>query len=349
MGGSITNKEFGSDFHLCTESKWQTNNQNFFLKNTTLFLSGRTALYALLKQGIKKHNWKTVYFPSYYCQEVVKFIQDLTIDVKIYDFNPFLDTIDKDFKINDNPTSVIINVDFFGLKHHLFLSIKKAVLIDDLTHNLEAIKTSTADYIFGSLRKELPIPSGGFLASSNGFKLPKGKQSRLANSIAIKKFTAMYLKKRYLEGLSNDKDTFREIFIESEENLEGKLKSAKIPKTAKVLLQNLDITQILKAKKENINQALSNLKIDKDLVLNSQKTRLGAGLVLQLKSKKNRDELKSYLISKKIYPAVLWPGQLTKRDIEIEDKVLFLHLDYRYNTEDINLIINKLNFYFSNE
>ncbi|WP_346883539.1 hypothetical protein [uncultured Algibacter sp.] len=342
----MISKEFGSDFHLCLEPEWQSKKgTSLFLKNTSFFLSGRAALYSLLREGIKKYKWKTVYFPSYYCQEVIQYVKELSIKIKIYNFNPFLDFSETNININDEGGNVVINVDFFGVVKNSFSNIKNVVLIDDLTHNLRSIKESKADFIFGSLRKEIPIPTGGFISTRKQQKLPKGNKNNLALTIVIQKLTAMYLKKRYLEGVTSDKNTYRELFIASEDSLQCELKDSRLPKISNALLKDLNITKILKAKNKNIKVALTSLKIDKKIVLNNNKKK-GAGLVFKLSSKKERNDLKAYLVKNNIYPAILWPKQSSKRDVEIENRVLFLHLDYRYDINDVKYIVNKLNLFF---
>lgn len=43
---------------------------------------------------------------------------------------------------------------------------------------------------------------------------------------------------------------------------------------------------------------------------------------------------------------VLWPNQLNITDEEIEQTLLFLHIDFRYSTEDVTYIVNQINQYF---
>jgi hypothetical protein len=59
-----------------------------------------------------------------------------------------------------------------------------------------------------------------------------------------------------------------------------------------------------------------------------------------------RDKLKSFLISKNIFPAVLWPHQMESKAIETQQRVLFVHVDFRYEDEDIRYIANTINDFF---
>src|SRR4030095_3034820 len=134
----MSNKEFGSDFHLCLDDKFlQFKEKNIFCDNKafSLFFSGCSAIYSLLKFGINKHGWKKVYFPSYYCHGVVGFVSKLKIEICYYEFNPFLDIVEKDISVKDVRENVIINVSFFGVNKLKLSKYKNVVVIDDLSHD----------------------------------------------------------------------------------------------------------------------------------------------------------------------------------------------------------------------
>jgi len=333
-------KEYGSDFHYNADSEWYLKDASNSLMNNndfSLFFSGRSALANLLDQGIKESGWKQVFIPSYYCHEVVHFIERLPIKINYYDYNPLLDSPTKQLDIQDVESNVIINVSFFGLKG-LDLSFLKVIIVDDLTHDILGYENSNASYCFGSLRKELPVPVGGFCYSPKGYNLPNASHNLAAEEVAIQKLSAMLLKKQYLEGTFADKDLFRSLFIESENAFELKFTNSSIPEVAKSILFQLDINKILEAKKNNVKTALELLKDIADVKFNNGNSDCSFGLLVECNSKQQRDALKLFLISRKIFPAILWPNQLLARDKAIEDQLLFLHMDYRYTINDIEII-----------
>lgn len=342
-------KEFGSDFHLCQDIKWQVKKEKFFdRKKSSFFLSGRSALFAIIKHGIKNHQWKTVYLPTFYCQEVNRYIKKLPIKINFYEYNPFLKSKTENFDFKDDNSNVVVNVNFFGFDKLDLSLYTKLFIIEDLTHNLLSISSSIAHYTFGSLRKELPVPVGGFLNSQN-FPIPQGLICSEANNIAIQKLTAMYLKNQYLKGNLKDKSVFREFFLKSELDLDLDLKDAKMPVIARAIVQQLDILKILKQKTHNLKIAHDNLKLPKSIIVNQGFKRNSFGLMLRLKLKEQRDHLANHLINNNIYPAILWPNQKTVLNKEIEKQILFIHIDFRYLEEDIIHITNKINSYFQNE
>ena len=349
----MINKEYGSDFHLCLEDEFlQFGKETIFSdsKGFSLFFSGRSTIYSLLKFGIENSGWKKVYFPGYYCHEVVQFIQKLPIEINYYAFNPFLDTSETEINVEDRPDNVVINVFFFGLSGLNLSKYKNIIVIEDLTHNILAFKDSKADYCFGSLRKQLPLPCGGFCYSAAQKNLPGGQHSLKGEEIAWQKAAAMFFKREYLEGRFQQKEIFRNQFIEAEKKFEEEFTNSEMPGIAKAIFSQLNIEGILEAKKKNLKLAFSLLKENSKVIYHTALANENAlGLLLKLTSFQDRERLKAFLISKNIFPAVLWPGQIEDRDIGIEKTVLFLHMDYRYNGEDIEYITNTLNQYLLNE
>lgn len=351
--GRMKHKEYGSDFFYPIASRWYLNDSadSFFSSPAvSLFFSGRSALYHLLAHGIATQGWKDIHLPSYYCHEVYRFLEDLDINLHYYIFNPFRDSeIDKE-SISDRPDCVLVNVSFFGMEPADTSQFDKTIIIDDISHNLIAHKSSQAHYCFGSLRKELPLPVGGFCYSPKGHPLPKGAQNSEAEKIAEQKLEAMRLKCNYLNGKLEDKSGYRNLFTIAEEKFEEAFTQAAMPETAVNKLLQLDVEAILLQKQKNLNQALKALKDVKALTLfgNSIDT-TSFGLVLHCETNEKRDALKAHLVQRNIFPAILWPDQKTERDKILQDTLLFIHTDFRYNGEDIKVITHTIKTFFTNE
>lgn len=349
----MKNKEYGSDFYFTSDKKFLTKNSatNAFLGNEfSLFFSGRVALYNLLKEGIQNRNWNKVYIPSFYCHEVVHFIRDLPLEINYYEFNPFLDADDKKFFWDDVETTVIVNVLYFGIMKLDLKLYKNIVQIEDITHAILEYKNSEADYCFGSLRKELPIPVGGFCFSPQNNDLPIGMVDFKTEEISIEKLTAMFLKSKYIFEDWTDKQAFRKLFIDSENKFDLKFTNVAIPATSLIILTQLNVEEIIRTKAKNIALALTLLNNSNDFEynLNLMKNNVFS-LIIYCKTELLQFQLKRTLINNNVYPAVLWPNQITERDREVENRVLFIHLDYRYDCGEINYIINTLNKFKLNE
>ncbi|WP_417350502.1 hypothetical protein [Flavobacterium alkalisoli] len=341
------NKEFGSDFHY-SYKEITIDEKSFFDSISFVFsFSGRSGLHGILKEGISRYGWKRIYFPSYYCHSVVDFVATLPVEIVLYSCNPFefFDRID----FIDSSQSVIINVDFFGLKKLNLSSIKEAIIIEDLTHNIESVLNSTAHYCFGSLRKELPVPVGGFCYSPKNLELPSFQSNFESDILASEKFAAMILKREYLYGGISDKDIYRGLFEKSEDDFNKLYTNSAMPEWVKSLLFSLDVKKINTLKQVNIDFALRELKVINQLKVNFNNTGKAFGLVLECETVLVKNQLKDYLVENKIYPAILWPNQQNDNDILLAGKMLFLHMDYRYSLSDIKTIIFKLQNFFNHE
>lgn len=343
------NKEYGSDFHYDFH-EISGNYSTFIPDSANLFFSGRAALYALMRFGIEKYNWKNIYIPSYYCHEVVDFIEDLTINIEYFPCNPFIENGVKLESVVDSEENVILNVSYFGQRSINLEHFSRIIIIDDLTHDLEGLVESKGHYALGSLRKILPISCGGFLYSSKGLAIPKEIPSNEAKEVAVRKSTAMYLKRIYLMQGVGEKDFFRELYVTAEESFCNIPAKGGIPEIAKAQLHDVDCTQIINDKKRNLRYVFDSLDFLDGVQYNFGEYHDRAlGLLFHFKESIQRDELRRFLIDQKIYPAVLWPSQKTVIDKQVSDSILFIHIDYRYSTEDMTYIVDTLNQFFKND
>lgn len=336
----MKNKEYGSDFHYLFEAS-EIESSLFSKANFSFFFSGRVALYNLLEKGIEKHQWKKVGFPSYYCHEVVEFCRKLPIEVVYYEFNPFTNT--QSINWEDEQKNVFINVDFFGIQKLDTSIFQKSIIIDDLTHNLLSLKETKADYCFGSLRKQLPLATGGFcLDNKNDFQFTENV-NEFATKIAAQKLSAMYLKSEYLEGKFNHKEIFRKLYLEAEEKFESHKTNSTLPDLIKSQLFSLVPENLIKKSYENLQFVKSKLNPSKKVILKSTHDLTEMGIILLCETNDLRNNLRTNLIENKIYPAVLWPGQLSAVDKDLENRILFIHSDFRYEQEDLEFIIYTIN------
>lgn len=339
----IIRQEFGSDFHLCLEEDWLSDEAFFDLNKSSFFLSGRAALYALVEFGIREHNWQSLYIPSYYCHEVSDYIEDLPIDIKTYQFNPY---ISNNIKVADNETVAIIVLDCFGfeIEDVIVANKSKTHLIEDLTHNLSRLNQSRADYAFASLRKQLPVPTGGILFSQ--LPIPKGAIDNCieADEIAYGKLCAMQLKRDYINGVIDNKSIFRSSFLRSEALLSKKLGNVSNAQVSQIIIGKLNINAILERLKHNLARTIKKIKSTESFVVNNNQLK-GSGLVLNFKDMELRNKFRNSLIEEKIYPAILWPNQKTRFDKEYENTILYIHVDYRHTLKDIEYITDKINLF----
>lgn len=341
----MINKEYGSDFHYYFDEN--INKSSLFAEDRfSLFFSGRVALFNLLKFGIEKYEWKKVGFPSYYCHEVVEFCSKLPIEVIYYQFNPLSDSGFIEWEDEEN--YVFVNVDFFGIKKLNTSFIKKSVIIDDVTHNLLSLNESNADYCFASLRKQVPLPVGGFCLSKNNDFNSQIVETVRANKTAVQKLTAMYLKSVYLKGNLKEKEIFRELYISAEENFESIETNSKLPHIIQSQLFSFNAEDLIQTTRKNCQILKSKIQASEKIKILQTEAETEMGLILLCETNYLRDEFSKCLIGKMIYPAVLWPNQFLPTDIELAGTILFIHCDFRYNENDVDFIALTINNFIKN-
>ena len=126
--------EYGSDFHF-TELKENADSSIYdIFPHVTLFFSGRSALFHLVKYGTERFGWKNLYLPIYYCHEVSAFIAQLPINIFFYDDGPYSKS-NSNFAAIDHTNNVIVRVNYFGVTSSSYAP-HQAVVIEDHTHDL---------------------------------------------------------------------------------------------------------------------------------------------------------------------------------------------------------------------
>src|SRR5690606_31711230 len=140
-------------------------------------------------------------------------------------------------------------VNDFGLSSQSFEGCKNLIVIEDITHNMEFISESKADYAFGSLRNVLPVPVGGFVRSMKA--IHHLEETTFAEEVALEKLMGMVLKKKYLEGSFKEKQVFRELFINAETSFENNETFTSLPSLIEKYFFELDTEKIISLKKNN--------------------------------------------------------------------------------------------------
>ncbi|KFF00362.1 hypothetical protein IX39_06820 [Chryseobacterium formosense] len=353
----MLSREFGSDFFYTNQFPLSHDAlylQDYIKHDYCLHYSGRTALYAVLEHGIKNLGWKNVYIPEYFCHEVINYQKQLPINIIMYKDGPYVENFNVDaFDELDQTENVIFIVNYFGVQIPKKLSLKNAHVIEDHTHSLTSdwVKTSDAHFCIASLRKSMPIPTGGIYWSPKGLALPEkntGNKDFISASFFMK-LSGMFLKSDYMKGENVEKSDFRKLYLDSESMFGDLHTQGELPEFGEKLIHSIPLSKINRIKRENykILQAKLSKKFNLLNVL-TDTTETPLGFILVMNNKEERDDFKSYLIEKSIYPAVLWPNQVEKDAIDFSEKFIFLHCDFRYSEEDIEYLSTILNSYYSN-
>lgn len=352
-------KEFGSDFHKCDESFRDGKNHLRILGCARYFACGRHAIDAVILQ----EGWKRIWMPGYFCYEIIEHIKGTGIEVALYNDYP-LNANDGDIirSLPFQDGDVLFRTDYFGIRTWRSNEGIDVPVIEDHTHGLLtawAVR-SNADWCVASLRKSLPVAAGGILWSPKSHQLPEPMlASESCEKMAAERYEAMALKKAYLNNPyliegddSREKDVFRAKYIESEESIDT-LALNGIDRESGEIVKTLDINFWTDVKHQNWKTAVSLLK-DNFNVLGGE---VGGvcqpfSIVLLMKSPKERECLRKYLVEHRIYPAILWrmPDDSEFSEAKsFSERMLSIHCDARYSQSEIVEMCNLINGFYGTD
>lgn len=319
-------KEIGSEF-------WEVptiDANNPFFSNTEWFLSGRSALQAI----IKDMSIKSVSLPDWCCDSIIIPFTKSDIRTEFYSaLQP----------IRSIKTDAILIMDYFGYTGYSNIENYQGVVIRDLTHSIFSKKYEDADYYFGSLRKWAGFWTGGyawgfrhsidFQLDDYGYTILR-KKAMLSKSQYINSrsdgipYVAKY--KAYLNIFENAEDILEDVGI--------------VPAASRDIdfANKLDINLIMKKRRDNSNVLL---KAFTDIAIFPEVNDKDCPMFVPVRVR-NRDALRKYLINHEIYCPVHWPLS-TYHHIDESAKSLYaeelsLVCDQRYDEEDMLRIIDTI-------
>lgn len=330
-------REFGSDFHDLRNLDLNKCNCQIKYRNQELFSDGRQGIIAIINQ----EKWNTLWVPEYFCYEVLTSIREKTnVELKTYPDNP-LNSKDQELLLNlpYGENDAVLRVNYFGTR--LFRSNMEipVPVIEDHSHDITGYwaNNSNADWCVASLRKSLPIASGGIVWSPKGKKIIESiPDSPDCANMMRQRWMAMEMKSNYLNGWNVTKEIFRNIFIETEEWFE-KANICRIDERSQKTINNMDLSLWFYLKQKNWN-LLCRLLDGKIEILKPEDD--GCNLfsfVFLAKNAERREKIRKQLINSMVYPAVLWklPNKTSMGNKDFSDRMLSIHCDGRYTEDDI--------------
>ena len=325
-------REIGSEFWDVPIIDQQT---TLFPESTQWFLSGRSALQAIIK---KLGAARSVSLPSWCCDSMIKPFVDAGLKVHFYPVYWSEGRFVREWSLD---CDVLFLIDYFGYTGNVpDLSGFKGTVIRDMTHSILSSTYSDADFYFGSLRKWCGVWTGGYAWLKDGSKLLTGLIYD-GEYVSLRK-QAMQQKAEYIGGQREDKG-YLQIYDEAEELLENVGAFPAVDRDIQIA-KRLDIETIKNRRRANaevLRSAFPDWLIFPDL----SPTDIPLFVPVLVPYGK-RNELRSYLIKSEIYCPVHWPvsdyHRLDNKEQFIYDNEISLVCDQRYTEEDMYRMVKKI-------
>lgn len=355
----MVNWEIGSEFHWTDTWLAQLGKQYHGLPDRYALFSNATVALLQLAQVLpsKSSSRQRLHLPCFFCMEVPLRLQE------VYDLVWYRDLPTQplpDFNsLRPQAGEVVLVLNTFGIRtaqpwQNWMSQHPEVIVVEDHSHDpfSDWAQQSKADYVVASLRKTLPIPDGGIVWSPKHLGLPISPPARSKG--ANQRVVAMLLKQAYLTGLSIDKSHYRQLEQDSFEQINHPKQISVSDFTAAILPQ-LDIPRFRHQRSKNIQHFLdlSQIYVNtswEPLFWQFSKDSIPFNSVILCRNQTIRDRLREYLICSHIYPAIHWQHSsiMSSGDplaIDLSQRILTIPTDQRYSEEDIDKIVDKINFF----
>ena len=355
------NWEQGSDFHWMTYQK-EVLKLLPWAKKCICGGSGRDLFRLLLKHGMQTYDWRRLWIPAYFCNDVTRAILKTGIDVVVYPYGPE-DTDSPLTKIDFLLHDVLLVVNFFGIsKRNKYVSDQRKVvtIIEDHTHDPWSnwSYTSNADWCIASLRKVLPLPDGGVLWSPLHHQLPAAVPiTNKRRDASLKKIAGMSLKALFIDGHCIEKNIFRKLLTSGEENIAtGNISG--MSDWARNMLPAFPIDRWREKRRMNhrcLCNEISDLPWLSVLGKEDNDDSYPFSAVIIFDTAARRNFVCEKLIQSQIYPAILWPlekpliGGIPDKYLNLSRRILSIHCDMRYDESDMIYVGAQIRKYGNDE
>lgn len=343
-------KEIGSEFWY-ENIKSDGEFEKIFPSKVEYFMSGRSAVFYLI--DLFKLKKKKILIPAYMCDSVINCFIESQCELFFYDINK------KFFALYSDEILLKVDVafvcDYWGVTkgtENLILKLKEGnkLIIQDVTHSLFSHGgiSEYADAWVGSVRKWFAVPSGGIACinpNSTKNKLKKYKKLEVLSDYVEKREQAFELKKIYMStGNYRLKRDYQELFETAETILDNCIGCIDSEDNSQNIIRSYPIKRMISQRRKNFMYLLKNFCCTDNIYpaimnLRPEDTPLFFPIFAE-----NRDDVKMYFISKKIYTPIHWPKfkgitKIVCPEVQwIYDHILSIPCDQRYSEEDMQTI-----------
>lgn len=321
---------------------------------TILFYAGRYALKYLIKRIDAASPIGTIWMPEYYCPFVKEWMHHEFDSIKFYYVDPFDPKSKIDWSQFKSTKDLVMVNNYWGLKDTDIPAGKRPTIIEDHSHGWlsEGSLNSKADFCFASLRKTLPIPMGGIAWK------PKASTSKLSlnlpnifdsysNENPMNQPWDTIIGSMNLKANCNstlDKQQYLDEYLKGELLVRSIYNVYQVSSQHAAFINQYIFTDFNSFKKINADYSCIKLEKSNAFKVVKHNTRAPFGLLMAFKSLDTLNDLKKYLVTNQIYPALLWPNNNLKTTYKY---LLNVHMDFRFDTADLNYITTTVNNWIS--
>lgn len=333
-------KEIGSEF-------WKVDNQHI-KHNETIFLSGRTALDAIVRDAVVTYGITAVLLPSYCCHTMIEPFLSNGIRVRFYDVYVADDGILTAEIPSPGINEMLYIMKYFGDTGMRYegegnQASEWVVSVEDLTHScFSAEYSSQADYWFASYRKWFAVDGIALAGKRNGKLSEPGRGQNIAYSFIRNQ--AFSMKQEFMDGKPVKKNGFLDMFKRAEKLLGEDYSDFRSGYEAVYdLFRFMDEIEGIRLKRRaNARTLIEKLSGTESIKVftDFRDDRKCPLFVPVLVEDGMRDSLRKFLISKDVYCPVHWPLSnqhtgISERAVKLYGQELSLVCDQRYDEDDM--------------
>lgn len=342
--GSLLPWEVGGFFEQCELPHGETNP---WPQPSVFFALARHVVPGIVRVN---KSIRRLWIPEYFCPEVTRHWSEVieTISYLDYPGRP-----EPDWKtLQPGKNDLVVAVNYFGMREkesweHRHFS-RDYILLEDHTHDPFSAwaLTSTADYVFSSLRKSMPITDGAICWSPRGRHLPLPQGIVDARAIDLK-LNAMMEKADFLAGRASReaKTHYRESYSKGDKYLEDGPESPISNRALEYVRSGVPVGW-RKTRERNARTLLSGLKeteAAKPLFIQWPTNSVPFAVVLVFSSARNRDNCRSYMEMNNVFCPIHWVTDRFSSASDLSARILSIPADQRYGDEDMGKVAKILN------
>lgn len=308
--------------------------------------SGRSAmLWGLRALGLVPGE---IWVPEFICYSVIDALRRAGWEPRAY---PLRDDMSADLqawgRLWKRGSAPCLLVDFFGFPQpreaRAFITGRGAPVIEDRTHSLWNEPGGEADMVFASLRKWLALPDGGVVRVRRAKSKPPREE--MDGRFVATRLTALIARHHFLAAPEEDpvgEPYFLSRIAEAERRLDSDGALRRLSPLAAALLRSHDVQAMARRRRRNYRRlaaALQDRAAVRPLRVSVPAGCVPIGCPVLCR---DRDGLRDWLRTQRIYCAVHWPherwpkGWGSARAVAWSRRLMTLPIDQRLDPADID-------------